>query len=78
MRTRDLARYPGQLKTYQWIVRSNAGSGLHEELGTDPAYGECVSDLNGIFLQNNWVNSRWPTGSRDGGNKNVETNNVIK
>lgn len=34
--------------------------------------------MNGIFLPNNWVNSRWPTGSRDGGNKNVETNNVIK
>ena len=58
-------------KAYQWIVRSEAGSG--NKLDNDPKEGQCVKDDESIYLQNNFMDSRWLNGSRGKWNKGVTT-----
>ena len=66
-------------RTYQWIVRSNAGTGPRSFTGNaDPAYGHCVQDLEKLFLQNNFMDERWLSGGRGVENKNVITRNMFR
>ena len=66
-------------KTYQWIIRSNAGSGaLTQTNNGDPAFGQCVQEVQKIYLQNKWMASRWLSGARGRGNGGVITRNLRK
>jgi len=63
---------------YQWIVRSNPGTGSRSnDLSPDPAYGECVEVLGVIYLQVNFMDNRWLSGARNTNNKDVITQNHL-
>ena len=65
-------------KTYEWIVRSNVGSGYRtNEKSPDPAYGNCVEEHSLVALQNNYIDNRWLSGDR-GGDSSVIAQNFLK
>lgn len=68
-----------QLAKYQWIVRSNLGSGVRDDAQTsDAAFGECVQAKSVVFLQNNHQDNRWLSGGRGSGNEEVVTRNALE
>jgi len=62
--------------TYQWIVRSTAGTGLRSS--RDPKQGKCLRYGDAIYLQVNNMKNRWLSGGRGGGNHQVVTRNHLK
>ena len=58
-------------RSYEWIVRSNRGSG--SRASSDPARGHCVHVLDKLFLQNNLKNKRWLSGGRGEHHQDVRT-----
>lgn len=62
-------------KTYEWTVRSNAGSGTLTN--TDSKNGRCVKYGDKVHLQVNTLNSRWLTGGRGSGNSGVDSRDKL-
>merc|ERR1739844_215673 len=58
------------------IVRSEAGSG--NRFDNDPKEGQCVKHDERIYLQNNFMDSRWLNGSRGKGNEGVLTRDHLR
>lgn len=46
---------------YKWILRSNPGSGIFD-VETDPAFGLCIGELDGIYIQSREEFNRWVKG----------------
>ena len=66
-------------RTYEWIVRSNLGSGaLTQKKNKDSAFGQCVQERDQIFLQNNFQKRRWLSGARGNDSEGVITRNRRK
>ncbi|CAB9505981.1 expressed unknown protein [Seminavis robusta] len=62
------------LDSYVWIVRSTFGSGVHTD--KDPALGQCVQNLNRVYLQLNVSEWRWLCGATGAGTVGVDIRNV--
>jgi len=62
--------------TYKWIVRSTPGDGDRDYV--DPKAGSCLAYGDTIYLQNNWMDDRWLSGSRSSGNEGVITRDHLR
>jgi len=61
--------------TYQWQVRSDAGDGSRGS--ADSKAAKCVQYGDVVFLQNNWMDNRWLSGSRSSEGNGVATRNHL-
>ena len=60
---------------FQFILRSDLGSGVRSNKDDDPAYGKCVQDLSLIYLQSNQNDLLWLSGGRGDENQGVVAGN---
>jgi hypothetical protein len=76
-RARTFDRYGDDPGYYQWIIRSDVGSGsLNIEDNPDPYQGACVSTEFLVYLQFNVLENRWLSGARSRDHQYVLTRDV--
>jgi len=63
--------------TYKWIVRSTPGNGSRR-VDNDPKKGNCLKYGDIMYLQNNYMDNRWLSGSRTSGNEEVVTRDHLR